>query len=211
MTAPVDAAVSDAAHLELWRGGSRQLIVLARSRVTLGSSGANDIVVSDDPTVSRLHAILERLPPGWTVRDLGSRNGTTLNGEALLAERALRDRDELVVGHTRLRFHSGPEARSPTTPLSTAAPPLTRRERDVLVALCAPLAAGTMLTEPATVREVAATLVLTESAVKKHLLRLYDKFAIDASTPRRRSRLANEALARNALSLRDLPDDAGRR
>lgn len=207
----VDTAGFDAAHLELWTSGTRSLILLDRSRLTIGTSAANDIVVHDDPTVSRLHAIFERLPAGWTVRDLGSRNGTTLNHEPLTAERALRDRDELVIGHTRLRFHAGPATPSPTTPLAVAAPALTRREREVLVALCAPLAAGTLLTEPASVRDVAAALVLTESAVKKHLLRLYDKFGIPSDTPRRRATLANEALGRNAIALRDLEPRAGHR
>lgn len=211
MRAPPGGPVADAAHVEVWTGGIREIIRLEADRITVGSSSANDIAIEDDPTVSRLHAILERLPAGWTVRDLGSRNGTSLNGEPVTAERALREGDELMVGHTRLRFHAGAANASPTTPVSAAAPPLTRRERDVLVALCAPLAAGTVLTEPATVRDVAAMLFLTESAVKKHLLRLYDKFGIEASAPRRRARLANEALATNAISLRDVAEDGTRR
>ncbi len=53
-------------------------------------------------------------------------------------------------------------------------PELTRRERDVLVALCRPLARGAVFTEPASIREVADTLGVSETAVKQHLTNRYD-------------------------------------
>ena len=49
-------------------------------------------------------------------------------------------------------------------------PELTRRERDVVVALCRPALDGEVFTEPATVREMAAELVVTDAAIKQHLL-----------------------------------------
>ena len=49
---------------------------------------------------------------------------------------------------------------------------LTRRERDVLAALCAPLAADRPIAMPASIRDIAAELVVTEAAVKQHLLNL---------------------------------------
>lgn len=59
-------------------------------------------------------------------------------------------------------------------------PELTRREREVVIELCRPSVANTGLafTEPATVREIAERLFVSEAAVKQHLLRLYDKFEI---------------------------------
>lgn len=88
-------------------------------------------------------------------------------------------------------------------------PELTRRERDVLIALCRPLLDGDVFTEPAPVREIAAALVVTEAAVKQHLGHLYDKFGIAQSGERRRIRLANEAIRRGAVPLMDLeaPDE----
>jgi tetratricopeptide (TPR) repeat protein len=75
-------------------------------------------------------------------------------------------------------------------------PELTRRERDVLAALCRPLASGGPVVMPATIREIAAELVVTEAAVKQHLLNLYDKFEVPEGGESRRIALAREAVLR---------------
>ena len=87
--------------------------------------------------------------------------------------------------------------------VSSNRPDVTRRERDVLVALCLPLAEGDVFTEPASIREIAARLVVTDAAVKQHLQHLYDKFDLH-DADRRRVRLANEALRRGAVTLGEL-------
>jgi ATP/maltotriose-dependent transcriptional regulator MalT len=73
-------------------------------------------------------------------------------------------------------------------------PELTRRERDVLVSLCRPLQGDDVVAQPASVKEIAAELVVTEAAVKQHLLHLYDKLGIAAGGERRRVALAREAI-----------------
>ena len=65
-------------------------------------------------------------------------------------------------------------------------PELTRRERDVLAALCRPALESDVFTEPASVRQIAEALVVTEAAVKQHLMHLYDKFGIRETGERRR-------------------------
>jgi hypothetical protein len=60
----------------------------------------------------------------------------------------------------------------------SASPELTRRELDVLTSLCRPALSDEAFVAPATAREIAADLVVTEAAVKQHLLRLYQKFRI---------------------------------
>ena len=117
----------------------------------------------------------------------------------------LRPGDEIVLGRLRLLFH-GP-ARGKETASIAQAPPLTQRERDVLLALCRPLLMGDAFTEPASIRAIAAELVVSQAAVKQHLSRLYVKFDLGAHGERRRVQLANAAVSRGAVKLGDLRAD----
>jgi len=108
------------------------------------------------------------------------------------------------VGQTRLVFRDPLSAAAAATEVEAAPPVLTTRERDVLVALCRPLLARDMFTEPASTRAIAEELVITQAAVKQHLVNLYDKFGVPTGDPNRRARLANEALRRGAISLTEL-------
>jgi DNA-binding CsgD family transcriptional regulator len=67
--------------------------------------------------------------------------------------------------------------------------------------LCRTVLEGAAFTEPASIREIAETLVVSEAAVKQHLAHLYDKFGIQGGGERRRVRLANEALRRGAVTI----------
>jgi predicted component of type VI protein secretion system len=187
--------------LELWVHGNRTLVPLEGARLTIGSAPDNDIVV-EDRTVSRLHAVFERLPGGWTVRDLGSRNGTFLNGTRLGELTVLRPGDKVRLGSAEAIFRGSSTSRPEggTAPIEPA-PELTRRETDVLVALCRPLAERDMFCEPASTKEIADALTVSEDAVKKHLVRLYEKFGIYEGQGSRRTRLANAALSTAAISL----------
>jgi signal transduction histidine kinase len=72
-------------------------------RSSIGRGGNNDIEL-DDPMISRNHAEIVRQADGsYQVRDLGSRRGTYV-GARKVAEAALQDGDELLIGPTRLRF-----------------------------------------------------------------------------------------------------------
>ena len=82
-------------------------------------------------------------------------------------------------------------------------PDLTRRELDVLVALCRPAATAQVCVEPASVREIAHEFVVTDAAVKQHLQHLYDKFGIAETEPRRGLALAREALGERSSPFRD--------
>jgi pSer/pThr/pTyr-binding forkhead associated (FHA) protein len=192
-------------YVEVWRAEGRDLVALEAERVTVGKAASNDIAIRSDPKVSRLHAVLERFAAGWCIRDLGSHNGTFVNGRRILAEHRLEGGDEIGVGQTRLVFRMEEPGRHDTkTQAAEGAPGLTLREREVLLALCRPLFAGDLFTEPASIREMANELVVTEAAIKQHLLHLYDKFGIHDETSRRRVRLANEAIRRGAVSLAEL-------
>jgi DNA-binding NarL/FixJ family response regulator len=85
-------------------------------------------------------------------------------------------------------------------------PDLTKRERDVLRALCRPLASSEPFRQPASIRAIAEELVVTQAAVKQHLLRLYDKFGLDDQSENRRVRLANEAIVQGAVTSAEIGD-----
>jgi FHA domain len=197
-------------HLEIWKPSGRELFTLSGQRVTVGKASTNLVSLDHDATVSRLHAVLENLGHAWSVRDLGSRNGTFLNGEKISVERVLRSGDELRVGTSRLIFWQVKEgddtsAKDETVSAGPGPPQLTRREHEVLMVLCRPLVSEDPFPEPASVRRMARELFVTEAAVKQHLQNLYDKFAIPAEGERR-VRLANEAIRRGAVTLAKLRD-----
>jgi len=192
------------AYLEVWKPSGVELVPLETRRVTIGRNGSNDVPLSHDKAVSGLHAVLEPVGAGWCVQDLGSRNGTFVQGERILGMRALRHGDDLAVGRTKLVFRAAEPADATRTEGAKPPPELTRRERDVLRALCRPLLGSQAFTEPASLHDIATALVVTEAAVQQHLLRLYDKFGIASGTGNRRSQLANEAVRRGAVSLADL-------
>ncbi len=193
-----------APQVEVISGVRSRRLDLGEDRSTVGKGAENDIPVEDDPTASHLHAVLEHFPAGWCVTDLGSSNGTWVNGERIWASRRLRHGDEIRIGQTRLVFRDSLSAPAATTEVEQGAPGLTARERDVLVALCRPLLARDVFTEPASTRAIAEDLVITQAAVKQHLANLYDKFGIPAGDDHRRARLANEALRRGAVSLTEI-------
>ena len=189
-------------HLEVWTASGRSLLQLIAVRCTIGSSAASDVVV-DDVSVSRTHTLLEQLGGAWFVEDLGSRNGTYVNGQRVTGRRALRPGDEIRLGRARLVLRGLLSGSGTATATIDEPPVLTPRERDTLVALCQPLLSGDPFTEPASIREIASELVVSDAAVKQHLANLYAKFGIDDGE-RRRVRLANAALFTGAVSLGDL-------
>ena len=69
---------------------------------SVGRSQENDIVVND-PNVSRKHARISRADNGFVVEDLGSTNGTLLDGAPIDRER-IEGGDELTFGQTTARF-----------------------------------------------------------------------------------------------------------
>jgi hypothetical protein len=78
--------------------------VLREQTVTVGRLPECDITVVD-PNVSRRHAEIKPRGDGFVVTDLGSTNGTRVNG-VRIAERELADGDELGFGNVRLTFQA---------------------------------------------------------------------------------------------------------
>lgn len=57
--------------------------------MTIGRDKSNTITI-DDPLVSRIHCIVRRIRSSWYVEDIGSTNGTWINGKQLIKGRAVR-------------------------------------------------------------------------------------------------------------------------
>jgi hypothetical protein len=184
-----------------------RLVELTNDRSSLGRATTNDVVVLLDTSVSRLHAVIERYPTGFCVRDLGSANGTFVNGEPVRGETRLRTGDELRLGNSRLTFFVVGDDDTEITAVAEGPPVLTRRERDLLLALCRPLLEGEAFAPPAGIRQMAAELFVSEAAIKFHLANLYDKFDLpehQGGSPSRRVTLAGEAIRRRAVTIADL-------
>jgi hypothetical protein len=77
--------------------------ILVGERVNVGRLASCDITIPDH-NVSREHAAFVREGDGWAIEDLGSTNGTFLNGQPVESAR-LRDGDTIQVGVTVLAYH----------------------------------------------------------------------------------------------------------
>ena len=118
----VELNVSDALHTGQFRinarmkeapggAGAGSLVLPNGQRFTLGehlvSIGRRPEcnIVLGDPKVSREHAEIRPQGDGYVVVDLGSTNGTLVNG-VRITERVLRDGDEMRFGSTQIRFEA---------------------------------------------------------------------------------------------------------
>lgn len=128
---------------------------LGPGRFSIGRTAGNDLVV-ESPYVSRQHAILVPDGEGYHLQDLGSKNGTWVNGVRLgAAGRRLADGDVIALGNAQvtLRYHLDDATLTLTPQIPAAAvevdvaarevylegrqliPPLTRKEFDLLALL----------------------------------------------------------------------------
>lgn len=84
-------------------------IPLAEKTLTMGRLEDNTIVIVDR-LASRRHAMLERQHGQYAIRDVGSRNGTFVNGERIAEPLVLRDGDEIQIGLEFKALYIDPEA-----------------------------------------------------------------------------------------------------
>src|SRR5271157_5386825 len=73
---------------------------------SLGRHPNNSIQLLDK-IVSKEHCILEQRDGVFILRDLGSLNGTYINGERVRGEQGLKHGDEIALGSTRARYDDG--------------------------------------------------------------------------------------------------------
>jgi pSer/pThr/pTyr-binding forkhead associated (FHA) protein len=167
------------------------------ARLTIGRAAANDIALTWDGEVSRVHASLERLGEEWTIVDDGrSHNGSFVAGARVHGRKRLSDGDAIAVGRTILVFRSahGRESVQTATSQERTAPAITAAQRRVLVELCRPLA-DREYGVSAPNRKIADELVIGVETVKTHMRALFEAFELgDLPQHQKRAALAQRAL-----------------
>jgi len=96
------AKLSAYSFINLTGNGQFEIFFLPEKPVAIGRDAANDIVVDDEP-VSKRHARLTFANSEMTLWDVGSKNGTFVNGERI-TNRKLQPGDVISVGKGRLIF-----------------------------------------------------------------------------------------------------------
>src|SRR5437763_16766776 len=99
---------------------------LTAARLTIGRIAGNDLQL-EDQKVSRHHAVIEVHDGQTVLRDLGSRNGTYVDGVRLSGAHVLSGGERLRFGDQQLRVQAGPHtapAMPDATPMRPAAAPM---------------------------------------------------------------------------------------
>ena len=98
--------------------GGKERFPLVRERVTIGRSRESDIFLPDQ-WLSRHHAEIRRDGASYVVVDLGSKNGTLLNGDQIDSSQRLRDGDIITLGEHVLTFSDETAADDEAAPEGT--------------------------------------------------------------------------------------------
>jgi serine phosphatase RsbU (regulator of sigma subunit)/pSer/pThr/pTyr-binding forkhead associated (FHA) protein len=93
--------------------GQTKTLPLSGSRLAVGRSSSVELSFPDDAGLSRQHFALEPSGDDWTVQDLGSKNGTFVNGIPLKARLTLRPGDRITAGHIAIVFAPDRSAPAP--------------------------------------------------------------------------------------------------
>ena len=90
---------------------------LTETTLIIGREATSDVLI-DDRQVSRRHAEIIRSPRGYQLRDLGSKNGTYVNGEAISDEpQLIRNGDEIGIALCAKLTFIADDATAPVIPV----------------------------------------------------------------------------------------------
>ncbi len=114
-----------------------QVYELTQDILTIGREASNDISIND-PEASRHHCRLTRSGGGYTIEDLGSTNGTFINGQRLTGARPLTSGDQIGLGETVVLVYEAaalasggryPEAQGQATAPRSGGPPQQQQQQ----------------------------------------------------------------------------------
>jgi pSer/pThr/pTyr-binding forkhead associated (FHA) protein len=94
--------------------GQVDALPLSGSRLAVGRSSSVELSFPEDAGLSRQHFAFEFEGNEWTVRDLGSKNGTFVNNIPLKARLILKPGDRITAGHLTIVY--SPEGDKPSAP-----------------------------------------------------------------------------------------------
>ena len=158
--------------LEVGTGNAQRILALRQQRVTIGRADDNDLILAQDPTVSRQHAVLERIDDDWRIRDLSSSNGTFVNGMRITTPTLINPGDRVSVGSSSLNLVDGTTdvlaSLGQTVLVGTEVADtlgLSKREAEVLRLVASGQTDG----------EIAEQLFISVKTVHSHLDRIRDK------------------------------------
>jgi len=89
-------------YLYISSNGTSRRFDVGEEPVTIGRQIANMVVI-EDTEASRFHCVVEKVAAGFRVRDLGSRNGTKVNGK-IVKVALLEDGDVITIGKTEMKL-----------------------------------------------------------------------------------------------------------
>lgn len=103
--------------------------------VALGRAHGNDLSYPDDASLSRRHLRFKKDDRGWAVEDLGSKNGTLLNGNRVVTKEYLSAGDRLAVGHLLITMVDSQAGAAQNVVFVPGAGPEARPEATVMTSL----------------------------------------------------------------------------
>jgi pSer/pThr/pTyr-binding forkhead associated (FHA) protein len=109
--------------LEIVEGAGAGRMVVLTTEVTIGRGRDAGLVLADE-LVSRRHARVTPSGPGAVVEDLGSRNGTFLNGDGIHGPTRLEPGDQLQLGVTLVELRSASQIAERPSAVHPVPPPL---------------------------------------------------------------------------------------
>jgi general secretion pathway protein E len=90
----------DRPYLQINTAAGRKQLVLGKEPISIGRHHENKLVLADS-MASRFHCVIEKVPDGYLLRDLGASNPTRVNGRVVKSA-LLMPGDEIVIGTTKL-------------------------------------------------------------------------------------------------------------
>lgn len=138
---------------------------LEEGEYVIGRANDNPICIPDT-SVSRKHVMVRKVGAGWAVSDLGSGNGTLVNGDPIGDETPLAHGDVITLGDTELRFE---DVGNSTMMVTTGSRPRVTGSRGAVPARPPPRTEGGRVR---TARSAAVAAPSPEAARKKKRLML---------------------------------------